>query len=74
MLLKRSLLRGKACHRLDEPESKLLVHIVIFQLCRPHQRTVLSDHGVTAPKLLFHEDIALGNGVIVFHNHFSLSL
>ena len=70
MLLKRSLLRVKACHRLDEPESKLLVHIVIFQLCRPHQRTVLSDHGVDAPKMLFHEGIALSDGIVVVHVHF----
>ena len=70
MLLKRSLLRVKSCHRLDELESKLLLHIVIFQLCCPHQRTVLSDHGVDAPKILFHELISLGEGVIVVHVHF----
>ena len=70
MLLKRSLLRVKARHGLDEPKRKLLVHIVIFQLCRPHQRTVLPDHGVDTPKILFHELISLGKGVIVVHVHF----
>ena len=70
MLLKRSLLRVKARHGLDEPERKLLVHIVLFQLCRPHQRTVLSDHGVDAPKMLFHEGIALSDGIVVVHVHF----
>lgn len=74
MLLKRPLLRVKARHRLNEPERKLLVHIVMLQSRRPHERAVLADHGVNAPKILFHEGIALGNGVIVFHNHFFLSL
>ena len=70
VLLKRPLLRVKARHGLDEPERKLLVHIVIFQMCRPHQRTVLPDHGVDAPKVLFHELISLREGVIVVHVHF----
>ena len=70
MLLKRSLLRIKARHGLDKPERKLLVHIVVLQMGRPQQLAVLSDHGVDAPKILFHELISLGEGVIVVHVHF----
>ena len=70
VLLQASLFRGIARYSLDKPQGKLLVHIVIFQLCRPHQRTVLPDHGVDTPKILFHELISLGKGVIVVHVHF----
>lgn len=70
MLLKRTLLRVKASHGPDEPERKLLVHVVILQPSRPHERAVLPDHGIDAPKILLHKGIALGDGIVVVHVHF----
>ena len=61
VLLKRPLLRVKAYHCFDEPESKLLVHIVIFQPSRSHERAILTDHAVDAPKICFHNGVALSD-------------
>ena len=70
MLLKRTLLRVEAGNSPDEPERKLLVHIVILQPGRPHERAVFPDYGVDAPKILLHKGIALGDGIVVVHVHF----
>ena len=51
-----------ACPLVDyEPESKLLVHIVIFQPSRSHERAILTDHAVDAPKICFHNGVALSD-------------
>lgn len=70
MLLKRTLLRVKAGHSPDEPKRQLLVHIVILQPGCPHERAVFPNHGVDAPKILFHKGIALDDGIVVVHVHF----
>ena len=66
VLLQVSLIRIIAGNGLDEPNGKLLVHIVILQPRRPHQRAVFLNDAVDAPKMVFHDGIALSNGVIVF--------
>ena len=70
MLLKCALLGIKTGHGPDEPKRKLLVHVVILQPGHPHERAVLPNHGIDAPKILLHKGIALGDSIVVVHVHF----
>ena len=45
VLLQASLFRVIARYSLDKPQGKLLVHIVIFQPSRSHERAILTDQG-----------------------------
>ena len=61
VLLQASLFRVIARYSLDKPQGKLLVHIVIFQPSRSHERAILTDHTVDAPKIRFHNGVALSD-------------
>ena len=61
VLRQRPFVRVKASHGLDKPGSKLLVHIVIIQLRRFHQRAVLPDYGVDAPQMFLHDSVTLSD-------------
>ena len=67
MLLQIAFFRVIRHDRLDEPQRKLLVHVVRIQLRRTDERAVLLHDSLDAPQMVFHDGVSLRNGEIVFH-------
>ncbi len=67
MLLQFTLLGIEARDGPNEPDGELLVHVIIVQTRRAHQRTVLADNPVDAPEMFLYDTVALGDRIVVFH-------
>ena len=68
VLFQLALLRVKARHTGNQPEGKLLVHVVAIQMSGANQGVVLPDYPVDAVEMFLYDTVALGDRVIVFHN------
>ena len=70
MCLQGTLVRVEMIHAADQPNRQILVHIIVLQVGRPHQRPVAADYLVDDRQVLFHNAVAFRNRIVMFHDAF----